>query len=154
MKIRRLTKSVTSAVRSGSFQVIEESNTTSEGASLKSSDQGYRELAKGKVSIAYQGGGNWVVVCIDWESRRSSTSLIRVNRNGEIFTIDKVTNQEKLYGKLDLGVNGTPESHTEIDLLKHYSKLELLLADEIASQFSNRENSHTKKPSVSLSLPR
>jgi hypothetical protein len=152
MTVRRLTKTVTSAVRSGSFQVVEAVKRDPKARTVRSTDKPARELANGKVSIAYQGGGNWVVVCIDWESRRSATSLIRVNRKGQIFTVDKRTNQEKLYGKLELGKDGTPESHTEIDLLEHYNELEILLADEIANQFA--DGVIDEKPSVSLSLPR
>lgn len=129
MSGRRVNSPVSSEVRTGRFALfVNEETDEIAGCTAK-------PLTAGKISLAYTGGGNWLALCVDTQFSRSSTFIIRVKRDGTVVTIDRLTNSERLFGKLDLGSNGVPPNHFEVDLLKHYTKIRALLAHEIAAAF-------------------
>lgn len=126
MAAKMLQSTVTRAIRSGHFRVLPPKSK----ARIVAKKQ-QEVLAEGKLSIVYHGGGEWMVVTIDSKSRQSSTVIIRVKRNGDIVVVNSHGIGEKPFGKLELGVNGVPAVHTEIDLLTHFHNFSVLLKSEL-----------------------
>jgi hypothetical protein len=130
MTSQTVSGSVTSKVRTGIFEVF---------GALESEEANASELkaiTKGKVSLAYTGGGKWLALCVDGRYNQSSTVMIEVRKDGTVVTVDRGRGQENHYGKVDLGKNGVPRNYFEVDLLKHYTSLKDLLEEEIAHRFS------------------
>lgn len=138
----KIGSAVTSQIRTFPYSIVKDSLAEHIADEIDSA------VAQGKISIAYRGGGNWVVVCID-KDNRSTTVVLRVKKSGEISKVDHRTGDEKLLGKIELGQGNVPQNHTEIDLLKHFQAIELMLADEIAAHHDQMLKSY---PSAAVKI--
>jgi hypothetical protein len=132
MTTKKLDYSIKPKVTTIPYSIVEDGNTprTAEG-----------KIAAGSVSIAYTGGGEWVVVCIDRLKNNSSTVRFKIRKNGEILKFDRKTGQELTYGKLDLSIHGNPNV-TEFDIVRDYQALQLLLTEGVSEHHTETLEAH------------